>query len=245
MLYNQTGVIVLKEAFESKLSTKQRKILTAVIIVLLLIFSGIVALVVGKPMIQFVKTPDKFREFVKGYGILSDAVFIMMIVFQMIIAVIPGEPFEIAAGYAFGAVRGTIDCLIGFLLGGLLIYLFVKKCGIRIVEVFFSIDKIRQLKFLNDSKKLNTLTFIVFVIPGTPKDLLSYFVGLTDIKLSVWLFISTVARIPSVITSVLGGSALGNKRYGIAILVFVITIIISGAGLLVYNYITKRHNSKT
>ena len=242
MLYNIYGVIIVKEIGEGKLSAKHKKAFTLVLVILVLIFSGVIAVLVGKPLIQFVKTPEEFRAFVNGYGILSDLAFILMIVFQMIISIVPGEPFEIAAGYAFGAVRGTIDCLIGFLLGGILIFLFVKRFGVRVVEVFFPIEKIRSLKFLQDSKKLNTMSFIIFAIPGTPKDLLSYFIGLTDMKLSVWIIITTVARIPSLITSVLGGSAIGNKRYGIAAIVFVLTLLLSGVGLAVYKFIEKKHN---
>ncbi len=243
MLYNCFGVIFLKDIGESRLTGKQKKIFTFVMIILALIFSGIIALLVGKPMIQFVRTPEKFREFVESYGIISDLTFIIMIVFQMIIAIIPGEPFEIAAGYAFGAIRGTIDCMIGFLVGSALIFLFVRKFGVRIVEVFFSIDKIKDLKFLQDSKRLNTLTFIIFLIPGTPKDLISYFIGLTDMKLSVWLLITATARIPSLITSVLGGSALGSKRYEIAVLVFIITMIVSLVGLMIYRLIKNNNKS--
>ena len=226
----------------SNMTEKQRKLITALSIVLAFIFSGLIAFFVGKPMIEFVGEPEKFRDFVKSYGLLSDLLFIIMLIFQMIIAFIPGEPFEIAAGYAFGAVRGTVDCIIAFALGGVLILLTVRKFGVKIVEVFFPIEKIKSLKFIQNSKRLNTLTFIVFLIPGTPKDLLSYFIGLTDMKLSVWLFITTIARIPSLITSVLGGSALGNERYEIAVLVFIITLVLSGLGLLVYKKISKNHN---
>lgn len=229
----------MTEIAESRLSTKQKKIFTVLLIFILLAFSAVIAILVGKPMIEFVRQPDKFREFVKSYGILSDGIFILMIAFQMMIAVIPGEPFEIAAGYAFGWLRGSLDCIIGFALGGVLIFLIVKKFGVRIVEVFFPIVKIRKLKFLQNSKRLNALTFILFLVPGTPKDLLSYFVGLTDMKLSVWIFITTVARIPSLITSVLGGSALGKQKYEMAVVVFLIALLVSGIGLLVYKKISK------
>ena len=93
----------MKEIKESKLSDKQKKIFTAISVFLVIVFSGIIALLVGKPMLQFVNSPDEFRKFVNSYGILSDIIFIGMVVFQMIIAIIPGEPFEIAAGYAFGS----------------------------------------------------------------------------------------------------------------------------------------------
>ena len=233
----------MKEIKESRLTLKQKRIFTAISLVLVFIFTGIIAVLIGKPMIVFVNKPERFREFVNSYGILADIVFILMLVFQMIIAIIPGEPFEIAAGYAFGYLRGTVDCMLAFALGGIIVFLAVRKFGVKIVEVFFSVEKIRELKFLQNPKRVNTTTFIVFLIPGTPKDLLSYFVGLTDMKLSVWLFITTVARIPSLITSILTGSALGNKRYTVAVIVLMITLVISGIGLLIYNRIKKRHNT--
>ena len=232
----------MKEIKESHLSVKQKRIITGVLLVLFLVFTGVIAVLVGKPMIEFVNEPEKFRSFVKSYGILSDIIFILMLIFQMIVAFIPGEPFEIAAGYAFGYIRGTIDCLIAFAVGGVLIFLAVRKFGVKIVEVFFPIEKIRELKFLQNPKRLNTTAFIIFLIPGTPKDLLSYFVGLTDMKLSVWLFITTVARIPSLITSILTGGALGSEKYEIAIITFIITLLLSGIGILVYNKIKKRHD---
>lgn len=231
----------MKEIKESRLTEKQKKVFTAISVILALIFSGVIAVLVGKPMIEFVKEPELFREFVKSHGIISDIVFILMVVFQMIIAIIPGEPFEIAAGYAFGYIRGSIDCLIAFAVGGTIIFFAVRKFGVKIVEVFFSIEKIKELKFLQNPKKLNVLTFIIFLIPGTPKDLLLYFIGLTDMKISAWIFITTVARIPSLITSILTGSALGNQKYGIAVTVLIITLAVSGIGLLLYNTIKKRH----
>ena len=76
-------------------------------------------------------------------------------------------------------------------------------------------------------------------IPGTPKDLLSYFAGLTDIKMGRWLLITTVARIPSVITSTVGGNAVGEQNYLFAILVFAGTLAVSALGLLIYQRISK------
>ena len=81
-------------------------------------------------------------------------------------------------------------------------------------------------------------------IPGTPKDLISYCMGLTKIKLSEWILLSTVARIPSIVTSTVGGDALGGQDYRFAILVFAGTLVISLIGGLIYNVYTKRHSFK-
>ena len=88
------------------------------------------------------------------------------------------------------------------------------------------------------------LTFAVMLIPGTPKDLISYFIGLTDMKLHEWIVISTIARIPSIVTSTLGGNALAEQNYLFAVIVFVITAAISIVGILVYNKISRRREEK-
>ena len=84
------------------------------------------------------------------------------------------------------------------------------------------------------------LIFILFFIPGTPKDLLTYVAGLTQIKLFPYILITSIAKIPSVITSTIGGDAFGEKKYLYAFIVFVLTGLISIVGLIIYNKITKK-----
>ena len=121
-----------------------------------------------------------------------------------------------------------------------IVFLEVRKFGVKLVEVFFDIEKIKNLKFLQDEKRLDFITAVVFFLPGTPKDLLTYAVGLTDIKFSRFLLIVSVARFPSVITSTIGGSALGMANYKFAIIVFALTAVISLAGIAIYNYICRK-----
>ena len=82
------------------------------------------------------------------------------------------------------------------------------------------------------------------MLPGTPKDLLCYFAGLTDMPFSLWLMICSLGRLPSIVTSTIGGSALGSQNYTAAILVFAGTLLVSGLGLLAYDRICKRHAQK-
>ncbi len=221
------------------LSEKGKKIASILILLALVLASALVFVFLWKPLTSVVSNPQKFREFIDSFGIWGRLVFVLMVVMQVIIAVIPGEPFEIAAGYIFGSFEGTVLCLLGILIGSIIIFLLVRKFGVKLVEVFFSRDKINSLRFLNTSKKATTLCFIIMFIPGTPKDLLSYFAGLTKITLPSWIFISVFARIPSVLTSSVGGSLLGNEKYLFAIITFGVTLIVSVIGLLIYNRITK------
>lgn len=225
---------------EEKADRRKQRIFAVILIVLLLGIAVAVCLEVGKPLVQFVSDSELLRSWVNENWLWSRLAYIGIVMLQIVVAFIPGEPFEIAAGYAFGAVEGTIICMLGSVLGGTLVFLLVKKFGVKLVEVFISVDKINSLKFLRDSKKRDILMFLLFFIPGTPKDALTYFAGLTTMDLKTWLIITTIAKIPSIITSTVGGDAIGMANYQFAIIVFVVTFLISGAGLLFYNHFTKK-----
>lgn len=196
-------------------------------------------LAVGRPMLRFIENPGGFRAWVDGHGIWGRIAFVGMMFFQVVVAIVPGEPLEIAAGYAFGFWEGTLLCQIGIFLGSLTVFLFVRNWGIRVVEVFFPREKILSSKLLRDRRKRDALAFILMFIPGTPKDILTYCAGLTDMPLGTWLLISTIARIPSVVTSTIGGNALGLKDYWFALAVFAATLALSLGGWLLYRRLDK------
>ncbi|MDE7219803.1 MAG: VTT domain-containing protein [Oscillospiraceae bacterium] len=218
---------------------KQKRWIAGTGIFLFLLLSLLVCIFAGKPLIQFVQEPERFRAWVDDQGILAPIAFLGMLILQIVVAVIPGEPLEIAAGYAFGAVEGTLLCLFGAFLGRVAVFLLVRKLGTKAVEVFFPLDKLNELKFLQNKRRLTLWVFFLFFLPGTPKDVLCYIVGLTDLPLRSWLIISAIAPFPSIVTSTIGGDALGMGDYGFALLVFIVTIIISGLGLLAYRLICR------
>lgn len=227
----------MNEKSQKHLTQKQKKIFGAVTVGGLILFMGIITLLIGMPLIRFIEEPENFRNWIDGFGFWGNLVFIAITVFQVIFAIIPGEPLEIGAGYAFGIWEGTALCIIATTLGGIMVFLLVKKFGVRLVEIFFPVEKIRSLWFLRTAKRRNLITFLVFFIPGTPKDLLCYFVGLTDMKLGTWILISATARIPSIVTSTVSGNSLGEEDYLFAVIAFSITALISFGGILIYRKI--------
>ncbi len=222
------------------ITEKQKKIVSLSVIILFILFCAAVGWFIGRPMIQFVSNPQQFRAWVDQRGLWGRIAFILMVMFQVVIAFVPGEPLEIGAGYAFGAIEGTILCVIGITLGSLLVFAMVRKFGIKLVEVFFTYEKIKSAKFLQNEKKLALITFLMFFLPGTPKDLLTYILGLTKIQNRRFVLIASIARLPSVVTSTIGGSLLGTEKYMFAIIVFAITLIISIIGWIIYNYINNK-----
>ena len=203
------------------------------------LFSAAVAWFIGKPLLQFVSEPEKFRQWVDSHGLLGPLAFLGMMVLQVFVAVIPGEPLEIGAGYAFGAVEGTLLCILGAAIGSTLVFLFVRRFGVRAVEVFISREKIQSLRFLQNTRRVHLFLLVAFLLPGTPKDVLCYVAGLTTLKLGPFILISSICRLPSIVTSTIGGSALGSGQWGMAAIVFAATLVISAIGLWIYKRILR------
>ncbi len=222
-----------------RLTEKQKKWIAGTGIFLFLLLSALIFFFAGKPLIRFAQEPERFRAWVDEQGVLAPIAFLGMLILQIVVAAIPGEPLEIAAGYAFGALEGTLLCLFGAFLGRVAVFLLVRRFGTRAVDVFFPLEKLNTLSFLQNKKRLTLWVFFLFFLPGTPKDLLCYVVGLTDLPLKSWLLICAVAPFPSIVTSTIGGDALGMGNYMFALVVFIVTMAISGGGLLAYRAICR------
>lgn len=205
-----------------------------VILFLLLLFSAAVIYFVGRPLIQYISEPEEFRNYIAEHGIVGRLFFIFMVVFQVVIAVVPGEPFELAAGYAFGIWEGTLLSIIGIALGSLLVFFVVRRFGVPFIEQFFSLKKIESIKFLKKRKNLNLIFFILFFLPGTPKDFLTYVVGLTKMSPKAFAAIVIFARFPSVVTSAIAGDALVSQNYLLTVLVYAVTGLLCLAGVGIY-----------
>ncbi len=221
------------------MTEKHRKIVWLIAILIFIAFMTVITIVVGGPLIQFAEDPNGFRAWVDSAGIWGRVVFVGMVVLQVLVAFIPGEPIELAAGYAFGFWEGSLLTLAGFLIGSWLVFILVRKYGMKLVEVFFSKEKMDEIKFLKNPKKTKAISFILMVIPGTPKDMLSYFAGLTHLTMGEWLTIVAVGRIPSLITSTITGAAAGEQNYLVTSISIAVTVIISIAGVIYYRQICK------
>ena len=187
---------------------------------------------------------DAFKAFVDEHYLLSVLLLIAICSVQVIVALIPGELVEIASGYAFGAIQGTVICLAGITLGSVIVILLTRKLGRRFVESIYPREKIDSLPILRDPKKRNIFTALLFLIPGTPKDLITYIIGITEMSIPLYLLIATTARLPSIIISTVGGDALGDNKFTHAIIAFIVSGVVSLLGYLLYTKISKKHSKK-
>ena len=194
---------------------------------------------------EYLTDAEYLRSLVGDHYVIAALICILVCAVQVVVALIPGEVVEIAAGYIFGAWGGAFLCLTGIVLGSITVLLLVRKFGRKFVYTFYPKEKIDKLPILNNPRKRNTLVLVLFLIPGTPKDMLTYAIGLTDMSIPLYVLLTTAARFPSVISSTLGGDAVGDRQYITAVIVFAVTVVVSLVGVIIYNRIQKKHEQQS
>lgn len=202
------------------------------------------------PTMKGITTPEgrlKFQQKLDGMGMGKFWVLLALQFAQILLVVLPGEPLEVLAGMCYGTVGGTIFILATVFITKTLIFYLVKKYGRSYIEQFFKkekIEKIENSKFFKDSKNIELVMMILFLIPGTPKDLLVYLGGLLPIKSWRFILISTFARFPSIISSTIVGSKIMDGNVKIIVMVYVATFILAGLVILLVNKFDKNKVTK-
>ena len=159
---------------------------------------------------------------------------------QVVVAMIPGEPVEILAGLLYGPLWGTLSCMLGILIGSLIVYFLVRRLGMPIVSIFMDPDKFQNLWLLKDERRFERISFLLFFIPGTPKDLLTWAAGFVRINPLRFFLIATVARLPSILSSTLAGASLISGDFLTTVIIFAVTGCVSLIGVLLHKKLGEK-----
>jgi uncharacterized membrane protein YdjX (TVP38/TMEM64 family) len=155
-----------------------------------------------------------------------------MQVLQIVIAFIPGELVQVAAGLLYGPWWGTLIILVGCVLSSALIFVLVRKLGAPFVRDMVGEEHLESFRRFEATGKLDWIVFILFLIPGLPKDTFAYLVPLTDMSMGRFLLLSTVGRIPGVFVSTFAAHDIANGNYLRAGIIFGIGALIALVGVL-------------
>jgi uncharacterized membrane protein YdjX (TVP38/TMEM64 family) len=218
------------------------------LIILISIFAVVTAIltVVFWPFIQDLNNPEyreSFTLWIRSLGFLGIAVLLGIQILQIIIAVIPGGPVQIIAGMAYGVWGGLAVLLTGCVLTTTIIFFMVRKFGLPLLKRFFGENDINTWKFLKDSRKTARLVFILFLIPGTPKDLLTWLTPLANISLPAFVILSTLARIPAILTSTIMGDSIIQGKWILSISLFAGIALVGFLGMWLKDKITVLVNT--
>ena len=222
---------------------KEKTVTRRVIIVKIgiLLFTLISLSFIGYYVIKnFIVSSEGFRSFVDEHMLAGSLIAIFLCALQVVVAFIPGEFVEIAIGYIYGAWYGSLLCLVGITVGSIFAILIARRFGRELVYALYPKEKLEGAFLFKDKTGRNLLTFLLYLIPGTPKDCFTYAIGLTDMSILHYLLLTVLARYPSVISSCFGGHALGSSGLADAIIIMAVTAGVSVVGLFVYRIIVVK-----
>jgi uncharacterized membrane protein YdjX (TVP38/TMEM64 family) len=154
----------------------------------------------------------QLKAVLRSFGPYSPFGLIMLHILHAVIPPLPGEAIEFLGGYVFGVWAGMLYSMIGLILGSWLSFSIARIFEKRIVERFVSPELRKKLDYLSGHEGV-ILGFLLFLIPGFPKVALCYLLGLTPMRLGIFLIISTIGRIPGTLMATLQGAKAFDQQY--------------------------------
>ncbi len=155
---------------------------------------------------------DKLINFVQASHPFDEIVFISLQILQVVFAPIPGEVTGFIGGYIYGPVMGTIYSTIGLVIGSWLAFILARVLGEPFVEKTVKPEIIKKYDFILEHKGA-LVAFVLFLIPGFPKDFLCYIMGLSHMRLWTFLIVSTIGRLFGTILLSVSGDFARNGQY--------------------------------
>lgn len=189
---------------------------------------------------------ERITNFLASFGPYSAAVFILLQALQVVVSPIPGEVTGVVGGFVYGKVYGLILSTIGLTLGSWVAFELSNILGRPFVERLFKKDIVQKFDFLTATNAGAALSFLLFLIPGMPtKDILCYVLGLSRMRLSTFLIVSAVGRLPGTYILTVGGASLRNQDYLITIIIAVASAVLLFTAYLyrarVFQWIKSMH----
>lgn len=211
--------------------------LVGLVVFIVLITAIVVAI---WPTLSIVFEPggvETLIELITSQGPLGVLILLGMQLLQIIVAFIPGEVVQIAAGMMYGPLWGSVVILVACVLSSMVVYELVHKLGAPFVRSMVGEKQLLKFRQFELSGKFGVTVFILFLIPGFPKDVLTYIVPLSDMNLRTFLLLSTIGRTPGVIISTYAAAGLADGNIVTSVIIFVVAALIAIIVLLLRNRI--------
>lgn len=153
------------------------------------------------------------RAYIASWGKLAPVVFVFFQVLQVVLFFLPGELVQISGGYLFGMFSGTVLSIVGIEIGAWITYVLSSWLGSRVWKHFFKKNENRVIKTMLIKTENKRILFLLYLLPGFPKDVLGYIMGATSMKLTTFLSISTLGRLPGLFLTCFIGQNLHGENY--------------------------------
>ena len=194
------------------------------------------------------KDPAKLKRIIMSYGKYSVIAFFILQIIQVVAFFIPGEIVQIAGGYIYGTIFGSGLSLLGITAGSIIVYLISNFYGKPLVDKVISDKDLKFFQRVLNLGKINLIVFLIYLIPGIPKDVLAYICGVSNITFKNFILYSTLGRIPGIFVSAYFGAKInsGNRSILVAIGSLAIVLFLIGIfkGEKIVSSIVKSNSSK-
>lgn len=225
-------------------TTMQEKVLgTAILAAATALFIAFTVFL-GRPLLEMAQNPEAMERFLAEWGAMGRLVFIGVQMLQSLLP-IPLELTTVVGGYVFGPVEGTLLTVCAVLLSTTLIFHITKRWGAKLLNLFFPPSRQEKLRIFRNPRLRNALTWVMFLIPGTPKRLFVFSAGLVPQSFGKFLLISTLARLPTIAACTFGGHAIGEGEYEQAVLILIILIVLSAVGAFTYWRVSRKKKDRS
>lgn len=199
----------------------------------------------GPQLTSLARKPQQLKETLNSFGWRGVLVFMLLQVLQVVVAAIPGEFVQLAGGYIYGSLAGTLYSLAGIVAGSVMVFYISRLLGYPLVKTFVSQQHFDRFNFIMNSNKSEVAMFLLFLIPGMPKDVLTYMVGLTPIKPGRFFLMITIARFPALLASSVIGSSTQKGNYLLVIILSAAALILFSAGIFLKDRIIDKLHALT
>ncbi len=217
--------------------TERRRawIISSLVIVL---FVGGVVFLAGSSVWTFITSPEKLRDYVRGFGAWAPIVITLIHIGQVIIAPVPGQAIDIANGYLFGPLWGPAVSMLGISIGSIAAIVLARTFGRPLVEKLITPAGMKQvLPFTR--RRTYWFFFVLFLVPGTPDDLICFAIGLTSIPLRHAIGLALLGRAPGVIAASLLGAS-GNRLSPLSLVLLAIVVPVVFSLIMVWTPLQKK-----
>ncbi|MEI6167951.1 MAG: VTT domain-containing protein [bacterium] len=210
-------------------------------IVLVAIVAGLayVTVMYAAPLTRFLSNANKVGDYLASFGIWGAAIFVLFQAVQVVIAPIPGEVTQFAGGFIYGTIPGTLFSMIGILMGSVVVFALGRWFGLPLLQVMMPAKSFDKFGFLLNHPKTELIIVMLFLIPGSPKDILTYIAGLTPVRPLHFFIAAMVARFPGILLSSYIGAHVEAKAYGPVIAASVIALGLFVAGVLMQDRMVR------
>jgi Uncharacterized conserved protein len=186
---------------------------------------------------SFFHDRNAIRTWIVSKGPWAPLFFIALQVLQVVVFIIPGEIIQIAGGYVFSFWPGLLYSFVGIAAGSVVNFFVGRIMGRPFVESIFDSGKIAKVEAATGSGKGAAGFFLLFLIPGIPKDVLCYVAGFSSMGLPLFLAVSMTGRLPGLLGSAYMGSAAYSGSYRSAMIVLAVAALLFFVGLAFKDHI--------